>query len=73
MPRLKRVQTRKEPKKLLKTHKGSATGKLFSEEARLRRAHAREIEELLHNAMTAPIPGYVDRKTGSDFTETDDD
>ena len=58
MPRLKRVQTRKEPKKLLKTHKGSATGKLFSEEARLRLFQTRQMKEYIHAAANAPIPGY---------------
>ena len=45
----------------------------IQDEARLRRAHRREIEELLHSAMTAPIPGYHDRKTATNSTEADDD
>jgi hypothetical protein len=45
----------------------------IQDEARLRRAHAREIEELLHSAMTAPIPGYKGHETASAFTETDED
>ena len=45
----------------------------IQDEARLRRAHAREIEDLLHNAMTAPIPGYSGDETALDFTETEQD
>jgi hypothetical protein len=45
----------------------------IQDEARLRRVQRREIEELLHNAMTAPVPGYKERKTATASTETNQD